>query len=63
VDTYAGWRMNGHNGYAWLFATAGLSLFLFRQTRAASVPQQVFGKIWLPGYLVIDRYSGYNSDH
>jgi transposase len=56
-----GWRTNGHNGYAWLFATPHLSLFLFRQTRAASVPQQVFGKPWLPGCLVVDRYGGYNK--
>jgi transposase len=56
-----GWRTNGHNGYAWLFATPRLSLFLFRQTRAASVPQQVFGKPWLPGCLVVDRYGGYNK--
>jgi transposase len=56
-----GWRTNGHNGYTWLFATLRLSLFLFRQTRAASVPQQVFGKAWLPGCLVVDRYGGYNK--
>jgi transposase len=56
-----GWRTNGKNGYAWLFATPRLSLFLFRQTRAASVPQQVFGKPWLPGCLVVDRYGGYNK--
>jgi transposase len=56
-----GWRTNGTNGYVWLFATPRLSLFLFRQTRAASVPQQVFGKVWLPGWLVIDRYGGYNK--
>jgi transposase len=49
-----GWRTNGHNGYAWLFATSRLSLFLFRQTRAASGPPQVFGKLWLPGCLVVD---------
>ena len=53
-----GWRRNGHNGYAWLFATPHLSLFLFRQTRAASVPQQVFGQLWRPGCLVVDRYGG-----
>jgi transposase len=56
-----GWRTYGHNGYAWLFATSRLSLFLFRQTRAASVPQQVFGKSWLPGCLVVDRYGGCNK--
>jgi transposase len=56
-----GWRTNGHNGYAWLFATPQLSLFLFRQTRAASVPKEVFGTTRLPGYLVVDRYGGYNK--
>jgi transposase len=56
-----GWRTNGHHGDAWLFATPRLSLFLFRQTRAASVPQQVFGTSWLPGCLVVDRYGGYNK--
>jgi transposase len=56
-----GWRTNGHNSYAWLFATPRLSLFLFRQTRAASVPQQVFGKPWLPGCLIVDRSGGYNK--
>jgi transposase len=55
------WRTIGKNGYAWLFATPRLSLFLFRQTRAASVPQQVFGKPWLPGCLVVDRYGGDNK--
>jgi transposase len=54
-----GWRTNGQNSYTWLFATSRLSLFLFRQTRAASTPQQVFGKVWLPGCLVVDRYGGY----
>jgi transposase len=56
-----GWRTNGKNGYAWLFATPRLSLLLFRQPRAAIVPQQVFGKPWLPGCLVVDRYGGYNT--
>lgn len=55
------WRTTGHHGYAWLFATPRLSLFLFRQTRAASVPQQVFGKVWLPGCLVVDRDGGDNK--
>ncbi len=53
-----GWRTNGHNGYTWLFATPPLSLFLFRKTRAASVPQEVFGKAPLPGCLVVDRDGG-----
>jgi hypothetical protein len=24
------------------------------------VPQKVFGKVWLPCYLVVDRYGGFN---
>jgi transposase len=55
-----GWRNDGHNGYAWLFCTPGLSLFRFRLTRAASVAREVFGTQRLPGTLVVDRYQGYN---
>lgn len=56
-----GWRTNGKNGYAWLFATPKISLFLFKKTRSASVPREVFGKERLPGILVVDRYNGYNK--
>jgi transposase len=55
-----GWRTDGHSGYAWLFCTPTLSLFLFRATRAATVPQEVLGEQPLPGTLVVDRYNGYN---
>jgi hypothetical protein len=55
------WRTDGHSGYAWLFCTPDLSLFMFRQTRAASVPKEVFGTQPLPGVLVVDRYNGYNQ--
>jgi hypothetical protein len=55
-----GWRTDGHSGYAWLFCTPTLSLFLFRATRAAIVPQEVLGNEPLAGTLVVDRYSGYN---
>lgn len=55
------WRTNGRSGYAWLFSTPDLSLFLFRQTRSASVPREVFGNQPLPGFLVVDRYNGYNK--
>jgi len=37
-----------------------LSLFRFRRTRSASVPQEVFGPKRLPGVLVVDRYNAYN---
>jgi transposase len=55
-----GWRNDGHNGYAWLFCTARISLFRFRQSRSASVAQEVFGTQRLPGTWVVDRYNGYN---
>jgi hypothetical protein len=54
------WRTDGHNGYAWLFATPTMSLFRFRATRAASVPAEVLGPKPLGGVLVVDRYNGYN---
>jgi hypothetical protein len=56
-----GGRTNGHHGDAWLFATPRLRLLLCRHTRAASVPQQVFGTPWLPGCLMVDRYGGDNQ--
>jgi len=56
-----GWRNDGLNGYAWLFCTALVSLFRFRQSRAARVAQEVFGAKRLPGVLVVDRYKGYNQ--
>jgi transposase len=56
-----GWRNNGHNGYAWLFSTPDMSIFSFKDTRAASVPRSIFGEKELPGVLVVDRYNGYNK--
>ena len=56
-----GWRTDGQNGYAWLFATPGLSLFRFRQTRSAAVVREIFGPRRLPGTLVVDRYAAYNA--
>jgi hypothetical protein len=55
------WRTDGRSGYAWLFSTPDMSLFLFRQTRSASVPREVFGIQPLSGVLVVDRYNGYNK--
>lgn len=54
------WRTDGHSGYAWLYCTADLSIFLFRATRSAAVPREVLGDQPLPGVLVVDRYNGYN---
>jgi len=56
-----GWRTNGQTGYSWLFCTPEISIFRFRQSRAASVAKEVFGEKPLPGVLVVDRYNGYNK--
>src|SRR5262245_26944748 len=53
--------MNRQKGYAWLCTPPRRRLLLFRQTPAASVLQQVFGKPWLPGCLVVDRKAGDNK--
>jgi len=55
-----GWRTDGRSGYAWLFASATVSLFLFRSTRSARVPKEVLGEQALDGVLVVDRYNAYN---
>lgn len=56
-----GWRTDGQNGYAWLFATPTLSIFRFRQTRSAAVVREVFGPRRPLGTLVVDRYAAYNA--
>jgi len=56
-----GWRNDGQSGYAWLFCTALLSIFLFKNTRSASIPKGVFGEESLSGVLVVDRYNAYNK--
>ena len=56
-----GWRTDGRSGYAWLFASATVSLFLFRATRSARVPKEVLGTEALGGVLVVDRYNAYNQ--
>jgi transposase len=56
-----GWRNDGQSGYAWLFCTVTLSIFLFKNTRSALIPKGVFGETRLPGVLVVDRYNAYNK--
>ena len=55
-----GWRNDGQSGYAWIFCTPSLTLFLFRKTRSSTVPREVFGSGRRTGVLVVDRYGGYN---
>ena len=56
-----GWRNDGQSGFAWLFCTAALSIFLFKNTRSSVIPKAIFGSEQLPGVLVVDRYPGYNK--
>jgi hypothetical protein len=56
-----GWRTDGGNGYAWYFGAEKVSLYLFRQTRSASVVAEVFGREKLLGVLVVDQYASYNQ--
>jgi hypothetical protein len=52
---------DGRNGYCWLFLSDSVSLHLYRNTRSASVVEEVFGKTKLLGYLTVDRYGSYNQ--
>jgi len=54
------WRINGVNGYAWIFINDANRVFLFRRTRASSVPLEVFGPGAAMVVLISDRYSGYS---
>jgi hypothetical protein len=54
------WRIDGNNGYCWLFSSEKVSLHLYRNTRSARVVEEVFGTHKkLNGYLVVDRYAAY----
>jgi transposase len=55
-----GWRTDGQGGYAWVFCSPQVTLFQFRETRAAKVAHHILGKQRLPGVLVVDRYNAYN---
>jgi len=55
-----GWTMDGAKAYAWLFANKDFRVFLFRRTRASSVPGEVLGDENPELVLVTDRYSGYS---
>src|SRR5919197_2547755 len=56
-----GWRVDGSNGYCWLFSSERVSLHLYRNTRSGAVAKLVLGTSELEGYLVVDRYNGYNK--
>ena len=55
------WSVDGRRAYVWLFAAELFRLYLFRNTRASSVPLEVFpGSALLDLVLSSDRYCGYN---
>ena len=56
-----GWRNDGDNGYAWLFCSRNISIFLFEDNRSSKVRQAILGNRRLPGVLVVDRYGVYNK--
>jgi transposase len=56
-----GWRTDGDSGYAWLFCSKTESIFEFANTRSGQVPLRILGAEKLNGYLITDRYAGYNS--
>lgn len=55
------WSCDGKNGYVYAFFSPNTTLFRFRETRAASVPAEVFGDGPHTGVLGVDRYSAYPS--
>ena len=55
------WRIDGQNGYIWTFLSEQVIIFKVKKTRAGSIPREIFGTEELKGYLVVDRYQGYNQ--
>jgi transposase len=56
-----GWRNDGEGGYAWVFCSQYTTIFKFKNTRSGKVAKEVLGNEILSGYLVVDRYAGYNK--
>jgi transposase len=54
------WRTDGQSGYTWLFCSADTSIFRFGRPRSGDMVEEVLGKKWLPGVLVVDRFGAYN---
>ncbi len=55
-----GWRTDGDSGYAWLFCSNTESIYIFANTRSGQIPLSILGAEELKGYLIVDRYGGYN---
>ena len=55
-----GWRIDGKNGWCWLFATPTAALYTIEETRGKGVPERIFGHD-PTGVLVRDDYGGYEK--
>lgn len=55
------WRTDGQSGYSWAFCSQYTTIFEFTNTRSAKVPAKILGTKKLSGFLVVDRYAGYNQ--
>ena len=54
------WRIEGANGWCWLFATPTAALYTIEETRGKEVPGRIFGRD-PTGVLVRDDYCGYKK--
>lgn len=54
-----GMRIDGRNGYTWLFCNPNYTLYEFDQTRARAVAEHVLGKDY-DGIVVSDGYNAYD---
>lgn len=55
------WNTDGEKGWIWLFSTDKITLLCCENTRSASIVEKIFGTDELIGFLVVDRYAGYNK--
>ena len=55
------WHTDGKSGYAWIFCSNKTTIFEFTNTRSAEIPKKILGVEKLEGFLVVDRYAGYNK--
>lgn len=55
-----GWRIDGFNGFGWIFCTTDMSIYGLKDTRSSSVVKEYLGEKPLNGVLQVDRYKGYN---
>jgi transposase len=55
------WRTDGQSGYAWSFCSQYTTIFDFTNTRSSKIPAKILGIKRLNGFLIVDRYAGYNQ--